>query len=164
MGTGKEGRAPDAGVKRITTRVFPAGPLPFRSKAGTRQGYCRRPAMSSTPEELDRYIMACSFHHSTQHSAYQKFRTTAVSKNMPSHILMLLDFAFIVIAGKESDAIACLDDIKKRLQVKHHYYTLIEYIVGDIYSDDEKKSKKAKKVFLDSVDQYCLKLLKIKEW
>jgi hypothetical protein len=124
-----------------------------------------RQMMQQHPEELEPiyYGMQLSI-ISTQQSAYQKFRTTAVSKNMPSHILMLLDFAFIVIAGKESEAIACLDDIKKRLQVKHHYYTLIEYIVSDIYSDDEKKSKKAKKVFLDSVDQYCLKLLKIKEW
>lgn len=124
-----------------------------------------RQMMQQHPEELEPiyYGMQLSI-ISTQHSAYQKFRTGAVAKNMPSHILMLLDFAFIVIAGKESDAIACLDDIKKRLQVKNHYYTLIEYIVGDIYSDDEKKSKKAKKVFLDSVDQYCLKLLKIREW
>ncbi len=124
-----------------------------------------RQMMQQHPEELEPiyYGMQLSI-ISSQHSAYQKFRTSAVSKNMASHILMLLDFAFIVIAGKESDAISCLDDIKKRLQVKNHYYTLIEYIIGDIYSDDEKRVKKAKKVFLDSVDQYCLKLLKIKEW
>ncbi len=124
-----------------------------------------RQMMQQHPDELEPiyYGMQLSI-ISSQQSAYQKFRATAVSKNIPSHILMLLDFALIVIAGKESDAIACLDDIKKRLQVKNHYYTLIEYIVGDIYSDDDKRVKKAKKVFLDSVDQYCLKLLKIREW
>lgn len=123
-----------------------------------------RQMMQQHPDELEPiyYGMQLSI-ISSQNSAYQKFRAGAVSKNMPLHILILLDFAFIVIAGKESDAIAFLDDIKKRLQVKNHYYTLIEYIVSDIYSDDEKRVKKAKKVFLDSVDQYSLKLLKIRE-
>jgi len=34
----------------------------------------------------------------------------------------------------------------------------------DIFSDDEKRSITAKKVFLDSIDQYCLKLIKMKEY
>jgi len=39
---------------------------------------------------------------------------------------------------------------------------MLDYVVPDFFSDDQKKVKKAKKVLIDSLDQYCMKILKIK--
>jgi hypothetical protein len=36
-------------------------------------------------------------------------------------------------------------------------------VAHDFLSDDEKKVKQAKKAIIDSIDQYCMKLLKIKD-
>ena len=45
---------------------------------------------------------------------------------------------------------------------QQYYVTLLEYVAHDFLSDDEKKVKQAKKAMNDSIDPYCLKLLKIK--
>ncbi len=56
-----------------------------------------------------------------------------------------------------------LDDIKKKLPALGYYLGVLEYLMGDIFSEDEKRSRAAKKLFLDSIDMYSLKLLKMKE-
>lgn len=99
---------------------------------------------------------------SSQNSAYGSFRKIAVEKKMPQNILLLLDFAFELIAGKEPESLACLEEIKRRILSKSHYLLLVEYIATDVFSDDEKRSKSAKKAILDSLDLYCMKLLKMK--
>jgi hypothetical protein len=93
---------------------------------------------------------------------YYRFRKLALSKNIPRNALLLLDFAFELMSGKQYEALACLDEIKAKFGPRHYYVTLLEYVVHDLLSDDEKKVKQAKKAILDSIDQYCQKLLKIK--
>jgi hypothetical protein len=92
---------------------------------------------------------------------YYRFRKLAVQKNMPPHALLVLDFAFELMSGKHYEAIACLDEIKLKSGTQDYYTTLLEYVAHDFFSDDEKKVKQAKKAMLDSIDQYCLKLLKV---
>jgi hypothetical protein len=94
---------------------------------------------------------------------YHKFRKLAVSKNIPKNALLLLDFAFELVNAKQHEALACLDEIKMKFGTQHYYVTLLEYVAHDFLSDDEKKVKQAKKAIIDSIDQYCMKLLKIKD-
>jgi hypothetical protein len=94
--------------------------------------------------------------------SYYRFRKLALSKNIPRNALLLLDFAFELMNGKQYEALACLDEIKAKFGPRHYYVTLLEYVAHDLLSDDEKKVKQAKKAILDSIDQYCQKLLKIK--
>jgi hypothetical protein len=95
--------------------------------------------------------------------SYYRFRKLALSKNIPPNALLLLDFAFELMRGKQNDALICLEEIKVRFGPQHYYVTLLEYVAHDFLSDDEKKVKQAKKAMIDSIDQYCLKLLKIKD-
>ncbi len=99
----------------------------------------------------------------TQESAYQKFRSTAISKKMPAHIILMLDLTFMILAGRREDAEVMLDDIKKKLAALEYYLEVLQYLMADIFSDDEKRSRSAKKLFMDSIDMYCLRLLKMKE-
>jgi hypothetical protein len=94
---------------------------------------------------------------------YHKFRKLAVSKNIPKNALLLLDFAFELVNAKQHEALACLDEIRLKFGTQHYYVTLLEYVAHDFLSDDEKKVKQAKKAIIDSIDQYCMKLLKIKD-
>ena len=98
---------------------------------------------------------------SAQATAYQRFRKLAAAKQVPVHILLLLDFTFEALTGGKVEAFACLDDIKKRLSGKNHYIMLIEYVALDIFSEDEKRAKNAKKILIDSIDQYCMKTFRI---
>jgi hypothetical protein len=94
---------------------------------------------------------------------YYKFRKLALSKNIPKNALLLLDYAFELVNGKQHEALACLDEIRMKFGAQHYYVTLLEYVAHDFLSDDEKKVKQAKKAIIDSIDQYCMKLLKIKD-
>ncbi len=99
----------------------------------------------------------------TREDVYDKFRKLAISKNIPQRALVLLDFGFEMMNGKQFEAHACLDEIKITFGPHHYYVILLEYVAHDFLSDDEKKVKQAKKAMIDSIDQYCLKLLKIKD-
>ncbi|MEN6396318.1 MAG: hypothetical protein ABFC78_07535 [Methanoregula sp.] len=92
---------------------------------------------------------------------YSVFRKLAVKKNIPASALLLLDYSFEMMSGKQVEAAACMDDIKKRFGLQHYFVTLLEYVAHDFQSDDLKKVRRAKKALFDSIDQYCIKLLKI---
>jgi hypothetical protein len=93
---------------------------------------------------------------------YSRFRKIALAKKISPGVLVLLDFAFELMSGKQDEALACLDEIKQKFGPHHYYVGLLEYVSHDFFSDDEKKKKKAKKAMIDSLDQFCMKLLKIR--
>ena len=92
---------------------------------------------------------------------YHRFRKLAVQKNLPANVLLLHDFAFMLMTGKQYEALACLDEIKLKFGPRHYYVTLLEYVAHDFLSEDEKKVKQAKKAVIDSIDQYSMRILKI---
>jgi hypothetical protein len=92
---------------------------------------------------------------------YFRFRKLAAGKNIPLQALLLLDYSFEVMSGKQADAAACMDEIKKRFGPKHFFVTFLEYLAHDFRSDDSGKVKRSKKAIFDAIDQYCMKLLKI---
>ncbi len=97
-----------------------------------------------------------------RNETYSKFRKMALSKNMPPNIFLFLDFAFELMSGKQHEASACLDEIKQKFGSHHFYVMLLDYVMQDFLSEDEKKIKKAKKTMIDSLDNYCMRFLKIK--
>ena len=99
----------------------------------------------------------------TREEVYFKFRKMAMSKNIPQRALVLLDFGFEMMSGKHFEAHACLDEIKVVFGPHHYYVILLEFVAHDFLSDDEKKVKQVKKAMIESIDEYCLKLLKIKD-
>jgi hypothetical protein len=116
------------------------------------------------PEELEPLYYGMKLSVITARvETYYRFRKLALIKKMPLNILVLLDFAFELMSGKQYEALACLEEIKMKLGPRHYYATLLEYVAHDFLLDDEKKVKQAKRAMIDSIDQFCLKLLKIKD-
>jgi hypothetical protein len=99
----------------------------------------------------------------THADVFYRFRKMAVAKNIPRTVLALLDFGFEMMSGRKYEAHACLDEIKLVFGPHHYFVTLLEYVARDIFSDDEKKARQAKKALIDSIDQYCLTLLKVED-
>jgi hypothetical protein len=100
---------------------------------------------------------------SQQPTAYARFRKMAIAKKMPINIILLLDLTLELIMGRRAEAYSCLEQIKTRLTSKNHYLILIEYLANDTFADDENRVKKARKALMESLDQYCLKLLRMSE-
>ena len=116
------------------------------------------------PDELEPVYYGMKLSIITTHAdVYYKFRKLALAKNIPRTALALLDFGFEMMSGKKHEAYACLDEIKLAFGPHHYYAILLEYVAHDIFSDDEKKVKQAKKALIDSIDHYCLGLLRIKD-
>lgn len=123
-----------------------------------------RQMMQQHPQELEPIYYGLQLSIiTTQESAYQKFRSTAISKKMPAHIILILDLTFMIVAGRRENAEVMLDDTKKKLAALEYYLEVLQYLMADIFSGDEKRSRSAKKLFMDSIDMYCLRLLKMKE-
>lgn len=116
------------------------------------------------PDELEPvyYGMKLSI-ITTRAEVYYKFRKLALAKNIPRTALALLDFGFEMMSGKKFEAHACLDEIKMVFGPHHYLVILLEYVAHDIFSDDEKKARQAKKALIDSIDYYCLSLVKIQD-
>lgn len=93
---------------------------------------------------------------------YYRFRKLALMNKIPQNMLLLLDFAFEMMSGNVTDARVCLGEIRETFGPNHYYVTLLEYVAHDFLSDDEKKVKQAKKALIDSIDRYCMMILKIK--
>jgi hypothetical protein len=116
------------------------------------------------PDELEPVYYGMKLSIITTHEdVYYKFRKLALTKNIPRTALVLLDFGFEMMCGKKHEAFACLDEIKLAFGPHHYYAILLEYVTHDIFSDDEKKVKQAKKALIDSIDNHCIGLLRIKD-
>jgi hypothetical protein len=116
------------------------------------------------PDELEPVYYGMKLSIITTHAdVYFKFRKLALAKNIPRTSLALLDFGFEMMSGKKYEAYACLDEVKLVFGPHDYYVTLLEYVLHDIFSEDEKKVKQAKKALIDSIDRYCLGLLRIKD-
>jgi hypothetical protein len=123
-----------------------------------------RMMMQQYPDEIEPIYFGLKLSIITvRPESYYRFRKLALIKNIPQNELLLLDFEFELMSGKQYEALACLDEIKMKFGTQHYFVTLLEYVAHDFFSDDEKKVKQAKKALIDSIDQYCMKMLKIKD-
>ena len=116
------------------------------------------------PDELEPVYYGMKLSIITTHAdVYYKFRKLALAKNIPRTALSLLDFGFEMMSGRKSEAHACLDEIKLVFGPHHYFAILLDYVAHDLSSDDEKKVKQAKKALIDSIDYYCLSVMKMQD-
>ncbi len=99
----------------------------------------------------------------TGKSSFMQYRDLAAKKQMPRHLLQLLDFTYLLMKGEEYAAAVELKDMKKRYSPLQYYITVLEYLTETMKSGDENLKKKAKKILIDSVDHYAQQTLKTRE-
>ena len=99
----------------------------------------------------------------TKKITYHSFRKLALTKGMPAHMIELLDFAFDLLNKENKEAFGRLADIEKNYPWLEYYVTILRYLAKDFFSEDEVRQKTAKKAILDSLEKYCMEVLKNKE-
>jgi hypothetical protein len=82
---------------------------------------------------------------------------------MPAHTIDLFDFMFDVLSKDNKEAFGHLADMERVYPWLEYYITTLRYIAKDFFSDDETRQKIAKKTLLDSIEKYCLEVLRTKE-
>jgi hypothetical protein len=113
------------------------------------------------PNDLEPIYLGLKFSLLTKKkNTFHNFRKLANSKGMPAPLVYLFDIAFDLLNREKDDALDRLSDFEKEYPDLHYYSTTLRYIADDFFSLEEMQTKKAKKAFLDSIDQYCLSMIK----
>ena len=113
------------------------------------------------PNDLEPIYLGLKFSLLTKKkNTFHNFRKLANSKGMPAPIVYLFDIAFDLLNQDKNDALDRLSDFEKEYPDLHYYSTSLRYIADDFFSSDEMEMKKAKKAFFDSIDQYCIHLIR----
>ncbi|HSQ93224.1 MAG TPA: hypothetical protein VLL74_02915 [Methanoregula sp.] len=96
----------------------------------------------------------------TRKNSYHSFRKLARAKSMPGCIIELLDIVFDLLTHEPAEALHRIGDFEDDYPHLKYYATMLRFLVHDFSSEDDVRTRKAKKVLLDSVDQFCLGELK----
>jgi hypothetical protein len=115
------------------------------------------------PDDLEPIYLGLRFSLLTKKKiTYHSFRKLANQKGMPLNTIYLFDVAFDLLNGDKADALSQIAEFEKEFPYLQYYATTIRYIANDCFSNDGMLVKKARKAFLDSIDQYCTEELKKK--
>jgi len=99
----------------------------------------------------------------TKKITYHSFRKLAITKGMPAHTIELFDFAFDLLNKDTKEAMGHLAYIEKTFPYLEYYVTMLRYVAKDSSAEDESRQKMAKKALLDSIENYCIEVLRTKE-
>ncbi len=96
-------------------------------------------------------------------SSYTAYRDLALEKDMPLHLVHLLDFGFFVMKNEKQESLAQLKEMKGRFKSLTYYLIPLEHLARETLSGDDEPARKAKKAFFESIDAYALELIREKE-
>lgn len=88
---------------------------------------------------------------------FNTFRKRAVQNNMPDDVVQLMDLAFAVARRDRDEIENALKTASGGSSDLEPYLMLIEHLIQDIFSTDDIRRRKTRKVLLDSIDRYCIK-------
>ncbi|MDD1668548.1 MAG: hypothetical protein LUO97_01990 [Methanomicrobiales archaeon] len=98
---------------------------------------------------------------SPKKSTYDGFRKLLLMKGVPEHIPALMDVAFEVMSNNPRQALASLREVKGRFPQFDFYFVSLEYLLSETSAEDPKRSRRARKALVDSLDRFCMKELGI---
>ena len=97
----------------------------------------------------------------TKKITYQSFRKLAISKKMPALIIELFDVAFEIISEPNEENSQKVVGLRIKFPKMGFFLTSLSYVAQDIAAEDPSRSRKAKKIFIDAIDQLCRERLHI---
>jgi hypothetical protein len=98
---------------------------------------------------------------SPKKSTYDGFRKLLLMKGVPEHIPALMDVAFEVMAGEPTRAFSALRELWVKYPQFDYFFVTLEYLLNETSLEDPKRSRRAKKVLIDSIDRFSMKELGI---
>jgi len=109
------------------------------------------------PHELEPIYLGLKLSLLTQKKmTYHGFRKLAVTNNMPAQIVDLFDFTFDLLNHDPKEAMARITEFENEFPRFQYYALTLKYIATDLLSTDEVRNKKARKVLLDSLENFSL--------
>jgi len=97
----------------------------------------------------------------TGKTSYSQYRTMASEKGMPAYLIQVFDWVFYVLKNQDKEANAQYRELLRRYKSLSYYFIPLDYIAQNIFYAEEEESKQARMLFIDSIDLYTKKVLKI---
>jgi hypothetical protein len=85
----------------------------------------------------------------------------ASEKGMPAYLIQVFDWVFYVLKNQDKEANAQYRELLRRYKSLSYYFIPLDYIAQNIFYAEEEESKRARMLFIDSIDLYTKKVLKI---
>ena len=92
---------------------------------------------------------------------YDGFRNLAMTKGMSPEIVRLIDLCFSVVSSQQQEAMTRLYEIREAGSATRFLHPVLEYLIHDIFGEDDQKGRRAKKALLDCVDGFTRQALAI---
>ncbi len=93
-------------------------------------------------------------------STFDTFRKLAVAKNVPASLILLFDLSFAVVSRDRDACSHLLSTGKRRYTSLQYFLHPLEYLVQDVFLEDQKRSRKAKRMVIDSIELFCLQAMR----
>ncbi len=109
------------------------------------------------PDELEPVYLGLKLSLlTTKKITYHSFHRLALARGMPAQIIDLFDFAFELLNHEAKEALNHLAEFEQEFPGHQHFATVLRYIAADFASSDDARVRRAKKVLLDALEQFCL--------
>ncbi|HMA04657.1 MAG TPA: hypothetical protein VKO45_01895 [Methanomicrobiales archaeon] len=132
------------------------------AKDGTGAAAVVRQMMQQFPDGLEPLYFGLQISMlSLKKTTYDGFRKLLLMKGIPEHIPALVDVAYQVMDGDPRQGLASLKELAGKFPRFDFYFLSLEYLLKETSSEDPKRNRRARKVFLDSIDRFCMKELGI---
>ena len=121
--------------------------------------------IQQNPKSLEPYYYGIKLSLlSNSKNSYNEFRESALGKGMPNYLIQLFDLAIFVMRDEQREAKLQFKQLKKRFKSLNFYLITIDYLMGDIFSEDnDERRKLSKNAFFESLDKYAMQVIKIQE-
>ncbi len=97
----------------------------------------------------------------TGKTSYTQYRTMATEKEMPVYLIQIFDWAFYVLKDQKDEANIQFNELSHRFKSLSYYFIPLDYIAQHIFTGNEEESRQARMLFIDSIDLYAKKVMKI---
>ena len=121
--------------------------------------------IQQNPKSLEPYYYGIKLSLlSNSKNSYNEFRESALGKGMPNYLIQLFDLAIFVMRDEQREAKLQFKQLKKRFKSLNFYLITIDYLMGDIFSEDnDERRKLSKNAFFESLDKYAMQVIKLQE-
>lgn len=98
----------------------------------------------------------------TGKTSYTQYRTMATGKEMPVYLIQIFDWAFYVLKDQKDEANIQLNELSRRFKSLSYYFIPLDYLAQHIFTGNEEESRQARMLFIDSIDMYAKKVMKVR--
>jgi hypothetical protein len=134
----------------------------LESRDGTGAAAVVRQMMQQFPDGVEPLYFGLQISMlSLKKTQYDGFRKLLLMKGIPEHIPSFMDIAYQVMNSDPRQALAILRELRGKFPQFDFFFISLEYLLGDTTVEDQKRSKRARKVLVDSIDHFCTRELGI---